>query len=135
MNGLFGTRMEAVVIAATNKALCRDRARVEKLGAIFMAGEDETDLNGRVVASFGIKIVSDIHGFGGFGTSRGTARRRRRLGRRARAFLRGIRVVGGHDLSEPNETHSRGFSNAVNGFAVGDNGGISNATQQLLTKR
>ena len=125
VDGLLGSKVGTLLVAATKETLGRDRVGSKNLGKIVVSRKDETDLNRRVVVVFGIKIVSDIHGLGGFGTSRRTAR----------GLARGIRVIGGHNLSEPTSTCSRGLSNAIDRFAVGDNGGISNSTQQRLTKR
>ena len=123
VDSLLGAKVGTLMVTATKETLSRDRVGSKNLGKISVSGKNETDLNGRVVAAFGIKIVSDIHGLGGFGMSRRTAR----------GLTQGIRVIGGHNLLEPMFAHSRGFSNAIDRFAVGDNGGISYSTQQLLT--
>ena len=124
-DGLLGAKVGTLMVTATEETLSRDRVGSKNLGKISVSGKNETDLNRRVVAAFGIKIVSDICGLGGFGTSRGTAR----------GLTRGIRVIGGHNLLEPILTYLRGLSNTIDRFVVGDNGGISNSTQQRLTKR
>ena len=124
------THMGTGMVLAAHKLVHWNCVRCENAGKNGFAREDETELYSWVVVTFSVKVMRCNNVTRVFLAAGITTAARRLLGRRARFPSSGICVIGQtHNLLEPDNTCSRGFSNTSNVTDSWGQYGISDSKQ------